>query len=327
MKALVTGATGFVGSHVVKTLNTEGHTVRALHRANSKMTALTGAQYESAIGDVTELEALRRACEGVDVVFHVAAVADYWRANKDHMFKVNVDGTKNVLQAAREAGVKRVIFTSSAAAIGLRPDSPSDETVPFNLPPNRFPYGYSKVLAEQVVQEAVQQGQDVVTLNPVVIMGAGDLNMISGSFIVQTKRFGAFTTATWGGVAVIDVRDVARYHVIASEKGIAGERYILTTANYSYGELFKKIAEVVNVRPPMIYIPTPLLEPIARGIDFVRGLGINTPIDANQARLGGKNVYFDGKKAWEAFGSPQIDMMQSLRDTYAWYVETGVIQP
>jgi dihydroflavonol-4-reductase len=326
MKALVTGGTGFVGSHLVRLLNAHGHTARVLHRKSSKMTALDGTHYESALGDVTELDALQRACEGVDWVFHVAAVADYWRADVGRMFEVNVEGTRKVLQAAHANGVKRVVFTSSAAAIGFLDDRPSDESVPFNLSPQHFPYGYSKVQAEGVVQEAVQRGQDIVTLNPVVIMGPGDLNLISGTFMIQMKRYGALTPSTHGGVAVIDVRDVARYHLLAAEKGVTGERYVLTTANYRYSEWFAMIGKVIGVRPPLITVPNFLLPPMANLIDLARKIGIPTPIDANQVRLGAKNVFFDGAKAWQAFGKPQVDMHQSLLDTYVWYRDNGYLR-
>ncbi len=326
MKALVTGATGFVGSHLVRELNNRGYTVRALHRASSKMEALKGLTYESALGDVTELDALRRACEGVDAVFHVAAVADYWRADADHMREVNIEGTRKVLQATRELAVKRVVFTSSAAAVGFFNDRPSNETDPFNLPPHRFPYGHSKALAEDVVREAVANGQDIVTVNPVVIMGAGDLNMISGTFMLQTKRYGMFTPITYGGISVIDVHDVVRYHVDAYEKGVTGERYILMTENYPYAVWFKMIADVVGVRSPIIYVPNVLLSPMANVIDFLRKLGVKTPIDANQTRLGGVNVYFDGQKAHDLFGKPQTDMKTSLKETYTWYVANGYMK-
>lgn len=326
MRALVTGATGFVGSHLVRALNSAGHEVRALHRRTSKLTVLAGATYESAYGDINDLDSLRQASAGMDAVFHVAAVADYWRANVETMREANVEGTRKVLQAAREQGVKRVIFTSSAAAIGLFDDRPANENDPFNLPPHRFPYGHSKAEAEAVVREAVAGGQDIVTLNPVVIMGPGDLNKISGTFILQTKQYGWLTPITSGGISVIDVRDVVRYHIEAYAKGVSGERYILMAQNYPYEVWFSMIADVVGVRKPRVVIPSFLLEPIANTIDLLRRLGIATPIDANQTRLGGRNVFFDGSKAHALFGAPSVDMMQSLRDTYAWYVANGDVR-
>jgi dihydroflavonol-4-reductase len=327
VRALVTGGTGFVGSHVARALVAAGHQVRVLHRATSRLDALAGVEYESVSGDILEADALQRACAGCDWVFHVAAVADYWRSDTSRMFKANVDGTRLVLEAARAAGVKRVVFTSSAAAVGSRPDGqPADETIAFNLSPEQFPYGYSKVLAENVVADAVKQGQDVVIVNPVVVMGPGDLNLISGSFILQIKRLGWTVPITSGGVAVIDVRDVARMQIAAAEHGRAGERYILTTANYAYRDWFAMIAEVVGVARPRLQLPDFLLPIVAGGIDLARRVGVNAPVDANQTRMGAKNIFFDGKKAWTELGAPQIDMRRSLQDTYQWYLQHGYIK-
>lgn len=327
MRALITGGTGFVGSHIVRQLNERGIAVRVLHRASSRMDALAGCAFESALGDVTELDAVRAACAECDWVFHVAAVADYWRADRDRMFQVNVDGTRLVLQAAREAGVQRVMFTSSAAAVGLRDDRPAREDEPFNLPIAHFPYGYSKVQAEAVVTEAVALGQDVVTLNPAVIMGPGDLNLISGSFVVQMAQWQWLTPATHGGIAVIDVRDVAEGHLVAAERGRTGERYILNHENFTYRQWFRLIAETIGVAAPIFYTPGFILPGMARLIDGLRAIGIQTPVDANQVRLGGRFVYFDASKAHAEFGPPRISLRQSVRDTYDWYVAQGIIKP
>ncbi len=328
MQALVTGGTGFVGSHVVRVLAQAGHRVRVLHRASSKLTALAGLPYESALGDVTEPDALRRACEGCDWVFHVAAVADYWRANKDWMIEVNVNGTRQVLAAAQAAGVKRVIFTSSAAAVGLRDNPLADESVPFNLPVQHFPYGYSKVQAEAIVAEAVAKGQDVVTVNPVIVIGPGDLNLISGTFIVQTYQYQWLTPWTSGGAAVTDVRDVAQWHLAAAEKGRTGERYILSTENYGYEAWFNLIADTIGVPRPVgwVYSPNFVLPIMARVVDMLRSMNIQTPIDANQIRLGARHVFFDASKAHRELGLPQITMPQSVADTVQWYQEHGYLQ-
>lgn len=326
MKALVTGATGFVGSHIVRALVAAGHSARVLHRSTSKLDALADVTTESALGDILNPDSLRAACSGCDWVFHVAAVADYWRADHTRMFTANVDGTRHVLEAARETGVKRVVFTSSAAAIGFREDGlPADEAFHFNLPPAQFPYGYSKVLAEEVVQEAVAAGQDVVITNPVIVMGPGDLNMISGSYIVQVKRFGRFVPVTSGGIAVVDVRDVAALHLAAVERGRTGERYILGTANYTHREWYGMIADAVGTRPPFLSLPDFVLPIAAAGIHMARKVGIETPVDADQTRLGGRNIYFAYEKALSELGKPQVDMHQSLQDTYAWYQAHGYL--
>jgi dihydroflavonol-4-reductase len=314
-----------VGSHIARLLHQQGHTVRILHRANSKMDALQGIPFESAIGDVTDAEAVKQAVEGCDVVYHVAAVADYWRSDVKQMYRVNVDGTYQVMQAAKAAGVKRVVFTSSAAAVGFIEDRPADEKDRFNQKPDLFPYGYSKCKAEEVVDEAVAKGLDVVILNPTVIIGPGDLNMISGTFILQTARYQWLTPYTSGGVAVTDVRDVARWHLLAAEKGRMGERYILSSENYSYKEWFKLIAESIGVTKPRIYVPNFVLPVAVRAVSLLHRLRVNMPLDENQVRLGSKRVYFNAAKAWKELGAPQIDMRQSIRETFAWYESHGFI--
>lgn len=321
MKALVTGGTGFVGSHVVRALNEAGHSVRVLHRASSKREALDGLQYESALGDIMNEAELAAACAGCDWVFHVAAVADYWREDLSILFETNVEGTRRVLKAAKEAGVKRVVFTSSSATVGQpKPNELADEHLGFNLSPEEFPYGYSKVLAEAVVKEAVEAGQDVVIVNPVIVMGPSDLNMISGSFITEVRWLSWLVPVTPGALAVIDVRDVARMQLAAAERGRTGERYILMTANYSYYEWLGLVAEVVGVQRPFIRVPGWVLPIGGALIDLARGFGIHTPIDSNQMRLGGKKMNLDGRKAWRELGEPQITMRQSIRDAYEWFM-------
>lgn len=326
MQALVTGGTGFVGAHVARELARAGHGVRVLHRASSRRDALTGVTYESALGDILDLDSLRRACQGCDWVFHVAAVADYWRTDHTKMFDANVRGTQLVLQAAREAGVKRVVFTSSAAAIGIRADgTPSDERDAFNLPPDHFPYGYSKALAERVVGEAVAQGQDIVIVNPVVILGPGDINQISGDFVIKIKKMGWQVPVPPGGVAVTDVRDVARWHIAAAERGATGERYILSSENYAYHYWFALIADVIDAQRPSIPLPPAIIPVAASIIGAVRAVGLKLPVDADQTRLGGRKLYFDARKTWTTLGEPRISMHQSVRDTYDWYRAAGVL--
>lgn len=327
MKALVTGGTGFVGSHVARVLVKAGHDVRVLRRPSSRLDALAGVAFESAIGDITDAGALRAACEGCEWVFHVAAVADYWRSDVSRMFEANVEGTRRLLRAARAAGVRRVVFTSSAGAVGMRSDGrPSTEADAFNLPPKRFLYGYSKALAEAVVQAEVRQGQDVVIVNPVVVMGPGDLNMISGNFVTRIKQLGALVPVPSGGVAVIDVRDVARMQLAAAERGRTGERYILGAANYKYADYFAMIADVVGAQRPRLPAPDAALGLVAGTIDLLRTVGIQTPVDANQTRLSDRDIFFDFSKGWRELGEPQVDMRQSLEDTYAWYVANGYIK-
>jgi dihydroflavonol-4-reductase len=327
MKALVTGGTGFVGSHVARALADAGHSVRVLHRPSSKLTALEGIAYEHAPGDILDAPSLRAACEGCDWVFHVAAVADYWRASTQAITHANVDGTRMVLAAAYDAGVKRVVFTSSAAARGLRHDGrPADERVMFNQLPLRFPYGYSKALAEVVCREAVAAGQDIVIVNPVVVMGPGDLNRISGELILSVAQWGPAIPVPPGGVAVTDVRDIARWHVRAAEQGEKGERYLLGTDNVPHADLFALIAAVANVPRPGFPVPGFLLPPLGRLVELARSVGLPIKVDGMQIALSGKEVYFTFDKAWQAFGPPEYTLRQTIQDAYDWYAAHGYIE-
>lgn len=326
MKALVTGGTGFVGSHVARALTAEGHSVRVLHRPSSKLAALDGVPFESALGDILDANSLRAACDGCDWVFHVAAVADYWRSTRDEIIEANVKGTERVLAAARAAGVRRVVFTSSAAAVGLQRDGqPSDETDLFNQSPARFPYGYSKALAEVVCREAAAAAQDVVIVNPVVVIGPGDLNRISGELILSVAQFGPAMPAPPGGVAMVDVRDVARWHVRAAERGQSGERYILGSVNVPHADLFAYIAHVANVPRPGFPLPAWILPILGRLIDWGRALGLPLKLDGTQTMLSGREIYFTFDKAWNAFGAPEVGLRQSIADAYDWYAAHGFI--
>lgn len=329
MKVLVTGATGFVGAHLVRALVQAGHAVRVLYRSGSKLRQLADLDLEAVQGTLADSAALERACAGCDVLFHVAAKADYWKDDdRAALWQINVEGTRNILAAARAAGVKRVVFTSSASAIGIRPGTElADENDAFNLPPERFYYAYTKWKAEEAVAEFVADGMDIVTLNPAVIIGPGDLNAISGSFIIETARYQWLVPMSSGGLSVIDVRDVARAHLNAIDRGRSGQRYILTAANLSYRQWFRLIAAACDARPPLFSTPDWLLEPIARGIDALRRLGLQTPMDADQTRLGSAHVYLDAGKAQRELGAPEIDIETSLRDTFEWYRQHGYIKP
>jgi dihydroflavonol-4-reductase len=326
VKALVTGGTGFLGSHIARKLLEVGHTVRVLRRPYSPLDLLEGLPVEHAIGDVLDPVSLEPAMQGCEWVFHVAAVSDYWRANRIHLYLINVDGTSNVLEAARRVGVRRVMFTSSGWAVGVRADGlPADESVPFNFDPRLFPYGHSKALAEREVQRALGAGQDIVILNPAAVFGPGDLNQISGSTVVELAR-GNIPIYPMGGVTVIDVRDVAAAHLAAAEHGRTGEKYLLGALDISHRATMKLIAEIVGVPAPVIGVPATLVPLLATATDLIRKAGVKLPVDSAQIRVSARNFYFNCQKAWRELGEPTIDFRQSLEDTYDWYIERGVIQ-
>jgi dihydroflavonol-4-reductase len=223
MNALVTGGTGFLGANLAAGLTERGWRVRILRRTTSPLDAVKDLSVEHAIGDVLEPDSLIAAMDGVDVVFHVAAISIYWRNKPDVIYKVNVDGARYVFEAAKRAGVRRVVFTSSGAAVGIVRGRPANEDDPYHERIVRFPYGHSKWLAEEIARQAARDGQDIVIVNPAVIVGPRDLNWGSGSIIkeVAQRRVPGVPP---GGVNYAAVADVVAGHIAAAEKGRSGER-------------------------------------------------------------------------------------------------------
>ena len=326
VKALVTGGTGFVGAHVARALVERGYTVRILRRSTSRLDLVEDLACEHAVGDVMDYDSLVAAMQGVEWVFHTAAVADYWRNDPARIYAVNVDGTANVLRAAEAAGVRRVIFTSSAASVGYtRSLKPVDETVRFNYDQHRTPYGHSKFLAETEVFRAIRRGLDCVILNPTVIVGPGDLNQISSSVVVEMARGHIPPTVPPGGVTLIDVRDVAEAHVAAAEHGRTGERYLLGAVDLTHKAWLKLTADVLGRRMVAITLPAWVVYLAASGVDVLRRLGVNVPAEGNQLRLGTRMMFFDARKSWQELAEPRVPIRQSLQDTVAWYRAQGVI--
>lgn len=322
--ALVTGGTGFVGSHIARALLERGYRVRLLRRTTSRLDAVADLDCEHAVGDVMDPPSLLDAMQGVDWVFHVAAVADYWRNEPGRIYQVNVDGTRNVLHAAQASGVKRVIFTSSAAAMGYRDDlHPVDETARFNWDQHVTPYGHSKFLAEAEVFRAIRRGLDCVILNPTVIIGPGDLNQISSSVVIELARGNVPPTVPPGGATMIDVRDVAAAHVAAAERGRTGERYLLGAVDLTHKAWLRLTAD--SVGQPMTAIPLPawIVLIVAWVADLLRRYGVPIPIEGNQLRLSTHMMFYNCQKAWRVLGEPTISIRQSLRDTYQWYKAHG----
>jgi dihydroflavonol-4-reductase len=325
--ALVTGATGCVGANLIDSLHRHGWRAVALRRTTSSLRALKDLTFDSAIGDVLDRPSLVKAMRGVDVVFHAAAVADYWRTGKERLYQVNVEGTRKVLAAAKSAGVGRVVVTSSVAAVGQPAFGQlADETCPFSLPPAQFHYGYSKWLAEQVAQEAVASGQDVVIVNPAVVIGPRDVNLISGSLILEEKRFG-IPVYPLGGVCLIDAADVCDAMIATAERGRKGERYILGGENLWYRQMLSITAQVVGRRPPFIPLPRGLTLLLAAGVDLLRRAGAAIPANGDQLRFSTRTLWFDSSKARRELGLNTRPYSEAARRAYEWYNENGYVVP
>lgn len=327
MLAFITGGTGFVGANLVEGLAECGIGARVLRRESSSLKALEGLEYESAIGDILDTpEKLAELMAGCDWVFHVAAVADYWRQGKAWLYKVNVDGTKNVLAAATLAQPARFIFTSSLAAMGLpRSGELLDEFSTFNLKPNQFPYGHSKHLAEIEVMKAVDADLPAVIVNPTVILGPRDVNQISGSFIIEAAK-GTLKFTTPGGSNFVAVKDVVAGHIAAAEKGEIGQRYILGGENRSFRDVANLACELVGQPKPWLHLPKWVLPGIAVGVAAARlFLGNRIPLDANQVRLSGINIYADNRKAIQELGLAPLPFSQTVQTAFDWYNSHGYL--
>lgn len=328
MRAFVTGGTGFVGSNLVAALLDRGIEVRVLRRATSPMAALEGLDFQTCIGDVLDgVDALTEAMTDCDWVFHTAAVSDYWRyRTQTRLYRTNVDGTRDMAEAARRAGVKRFVYTSSIAALGVpRRGQELVETDEFNIRPRRFPYGHSKHLAEAVLREAVAAGLPAVIVNPSVVIGPRDVNRIASAMIVEAQR-GRLRVAAPGGTNFVSVDDVVAGHIAAAERGRIGERYILGGENLLFREAFAIANEVIGRRGPSIVLPRWTIPVAAAGISVARAVvGPRLPIGAHQMRLSKAEIYCDATRSRTELGVPFTPFRTALRSGYQWYRDNGYL--
>jgi dihydroflavonol-4-reductase len=322
--ALVTGATGFLGSALCRALLHAGYRVRALHRPTSDLGALEGLDLELAVGDILDSESLASAMGDVDYVFHAAAQSDYWRS-PEPVLRSAIDGTRNVLTSALAGGAKRAVLTSSVAALGVPQwDELLSEEHSYQLPPDYFIYGYAKRQAEIEALQVNARGLEVVIVNPSVVLGPGDVNQISGSLVVESAR-GLAVIYTSGGINVIHIQDVAAGHLAALQRGQPGQQYILGGENVSHKKVFDTIAEITGARPPWFRIPNVIIPPLARLVDFANRF-LPLPINGGQLRMSRHKLYCDISKAAEQLQfKAEHSFQQAAQETYDWYREHGVI--
>ena len=326
-RALVTGATGCVGANIVAALFARGYDVRALRRATSRLDALAGLDPEYATGDVLDEASLSAAMAGCDLVFHAAAVSQYWRSRPEAIYAANVEGTRNVLRAARAQGVQRVVFTSSVAVLGIPTQRGQclDESATFNLRPAQFHYGHSKVLAEAEVQRAVAEGLDVVIVNPVSVIGQRDVHFVGGE-ILRTAKRGLLIGAPPGGMGIVSAQATGEGHVLAAERGRTGERYILNGENVSHRALMTLAAEVTGGRAPWFTIPRALMTPLATLVDLLNRVRRAAPlVDGSQLHLSARDMYFDGSKAERELAFAGGSARASVLEAWNWYHEYGFL--
>ena len=326
MRVFITGGTGFVGSAVARQLLAAGHEVLALVRSGSDKRMLDGMPVERVLGDLSQVDILSRGMSGCQWVFHVAALYSYWGHGWEDFQQANVDGTRNVLEAASRSGIDRLVYTSSIAALGLNKDrTPADEHTPSMLEDMITPYKRSKFLAEEIAQKYARDGLPVVIVNPSTPVGVGDHKPTpSGQIIVDYlngRMFGYVNT----GLNLVDVEDVAAGHLLAAERGHVGERYILGGENLTLKQMLDLLAEVSGLPVVRMRIP----HGIALTWSYVdtllaRNLPGRVPAATpDKVRLSYRYEFFDSSKAHNELGMPNTPVRTALQKAVEWYRANG----
>lgn len=327
MKALVTGATGFVGAAVARALLSAHWQVRALARKGSNRGNLAGLDIEVHDGDLLDTNSLERAAEGCAGLFHVAA--DYRLGARDpsQLYRSNVEGTRNVLNAARLAGVRRVVYTSSVATIGISGDgTPGDETTPSALHNMIGHYKRSKYLAEEVVQQAARDGLPVVIVSPSTPVGPGDVKPTPTGRLVLDAAAGRMPAYVDTGLNIVHVDDVAAGHLLAYERGRAGERYILGGQDMSLRQILEIIAALTGRRAPRVRLPYAAVLPIAYLAEgYARLTGTSGRITLEGVRMSRKLMYFSSAKAASELGYSSRPPSQAFEDAIRWFRARGLL--
>jgi dihydroflavonol-4-reductase len=329
MKALVTGASGFVGSAVVRRLLAAGHSVRALLRPNSDRRNVDGLPVEIVHGDLTDRRSLEQAVAGCDALFHVAADYRLWVPDPPALYRANVDGTVYMMQAAAEAGVRRIVYTSSVATLGSTEDGqPSDEDTPVSLTDMVGHYKRSKYLAESQVRKMIgERGLPAVIVNPSTPIGPRDVKPTpTGRMIVDaaTGRIPAYVDT---GLNLIHVDDVASGHLLAFERGVIGERYILGGRNMTLKEILGAVAALVGRAPPRVRLPHNLVLPVAYAAEAWARLtdGAEPRVTVDAVRLSKKRMFFKSDKAQRVLGLVAGPVEVALADAVQWFQQNGYI--
>jgi dihydroflavonol-4-reductase len=329
MKTLITGASGFVGSAVLRQLIVAGHTVRALVRPNSDRRNLAELPVEIVTGDLTDRGSLDRALLGCSALFHVAAVYRLWVPQPQEIYDANVTGTRNLMIAAANAGVKRIVYTSSVATLGLTSDgSPADEDTPVSLADMIGHYKRSKFLAEGEVKKLVdKQGLPVVIVNPSTPIGPRDIKPTPTGRIIVDALSGRMPAYVDTGLNLVHVDDVAIGHLLAFERGTIRDRYVLGAQNMTLKEILAELSAITGRQAPRIRLPHNLVLPIAYVSEaWARLTHGNEPrVTLVGVRLAKKKMFFSSEKAKRVLGFNPRPIEEALRDAVNWFRQNGYI--
>ena len=330
MKTFITGATGFVGSAVLRRLLKEGHTVVALVRATSDKSNVVGLPVEVVIGDLTDPDSFAAALAGCDCVFHVAADYRLWVPKPPEMYESNVTGTRNLMLAALKAGVKRIVYTSSVATLGLNSDGmPADESTPVRFSDMIGHYKRSKFLAEAEVKRLVkEQNLPAVIVNPSTPVGPRDIRPTPSGRVIIDAASGRIPAYVDTGLNLINVDDVAVGHLLALDRGKVGRRYILGGQNMTLREFLTQVAIIANQSPPKVRLPQSLVLPIAYLAEgWARLTDRGEPlITVDGVKLSKKKMFFSSERAMHELGFRPGPVEEALRDAVTWFRENNYLR-
>ena len=326
MKVFLTGATGFVGHHVARALAAQGADLRMLVRKTSNLSNLEGISGETHVGDLAQPESLRAALAGCDAVVHVAADYRLWIRDPQAMYRANVDGTRDLLRLAREAGVRRFVYTSSVATMHFRTDGlVINEDTPVSLADMIGHYKRSKFMAEQQAIAAAQDGQQVVILNPTTPIGPNDQKPTPTGRIFVDFLNGKFPAYMDTGLNLVDVAEVARTHVYALTKGQSGRRYILGGENLTLKQILDKMSAITGIPSPTIKIPFAVAAAYAFFEEWITGRirGKEPRATLEEVRMGRKKMFASSARAQQELGFRIIPVYPAMRAAIEWFRSSG----
>jgi dihydroflavonol-4-reductase len=314
---LVTGASGFLGWHVARVLLERGYSVRALVRAGSRVEEL---DVERVTGDLRDAASLERAVAGCEMVFHVAADYRLWARHPEELYRSNVDGTRNMLQAAKSAGVERVVYTSTVGCIGMPPGGIGNEDTPVSIEDMAGDYKRSKFLAEQVALEFARDGLPVVIVNPTAPVGDHDVKPTPTGKIVADFLKGGMPAFIDTGLNVVDARDVADGHLLACERGRAGERYILGSENLTLAQILEKLARITGRKAPTMRLPYAVAWCAgACSTAWAEVTGTPPRVPLNAVRMARKKMWVTHEKARRELGFEPGPAETALARAVEWF--------
>jgi dihydroflavonol-4-reductase len=326
MKKLVTGSTGFIGSAITRELIKNGEEVKVLIRKTSDTRNIDNLEVEKVYGDIRDVDSMRSALKGCDTLFLTAAYFAHWAPNPKLLYEVNVGGTKASLQAALEADIEKVVYTSTNNAIAASGPTPATEEKAFNYWESKDHYSMSKYIAENEARMFISKGLPLVIVNPTLVIGINDIKPTpSGQMIIDVvkKKMPGYID---GGINIIDVEDVAQGHILAVTKGKVGDRYLLGNRNVTVYEYLKLIADIAGVKPPAIKLPYKFA--LALGHIFELGSYITKKppvVTASEVRIGKMTEWYDCSKAVNELGLPQTPIETTIKKAINWFKENGYI--